>query len=807
MRITGTKPPYRINITYHPVGMRLIASTPRSQINATHHPVGTRLIASTPTHRWVSDRGGRDQARPYKKTALTALLIACLLFLPACNASPLKNTSSGNGELTSYVNPFIGTAHIANGDGGNTIPGAFYPAGMVQWSPDTPTRIPGGYYYPDTSIQGFSLTHFSGRGCTAYQDFPFMPYVGQLTVSPVSDSIHYHSRFSHSSESAHPGYYRVHLDSSSVDVELTVTPRTGMGRFTYPSTSSATMLISSGASVNGILAAGVTILPASNEVKGFATSTVGCGTQHYTVYFAARFDRPFNSYGTWDESTLNQGSTSDTGKHNGAFVTFDTSSQHVVQVQVGISFTNLANAEANLKAEDAHFDFDHALQQADAAWNARLNAIQVQGGTTAEKTIFYTALYHSFLHPNIFNDANGQYLGFDDRVHSLAPGQHAQYENITGWDHYRSLIYLLAILVPQEASDIAQSLVNDAMQGDGHIPRWVQANVDSHGMNGDGGSAIIASAYAFGATGFNTRDALFAMINGQPNLREGLSDYLRLGYVAAGTTGNSAAVTLEYAAADFAIAQFAKSLGDTHNYAMLIQRAYNWRKLFNPASGYIQPRNSDGTWVANFSLTSDNGFQEGDSAQYTWMVPFDLRTLFRLMGGNARAVQRLDTFFTKLNDGPQSLYAYMGNEPGFVVPWEYDFAGAPSYTQSVVRRIQLQLFKDTPNGLPGNDDGGAMSSWYIFSTLGLYPEIPGVGGFVLGSPLFSSMTVQLGNGKTLQIHAPNAADGKPFVQHLQINGSDTQNLWLPWSTVAKGVQLDFDLGSNATGWGNGSRLP
>ena len=732
--------------------------------------------------------------------AIVLAVTSVALFVGFTNNTPQP-------ELTEYVNPFIGTApggtHFGlSGNNGDTFPGAVYPTGMVQWSPDTTTLIPGGYFYPDSIIKGFSLTHFSGRGCLAYQDIPFMPYVGAVNVSPAQDSALYQSHFSHSNEYAHPGYYQVHLDGPNVGVELSATERTGMGRFTYLSSSASTMLINAGGSINGTTLSGVTLVPGSREVTGFATSRVGCGSNPYTVYFAAQFDHAFTRYGTWNASDVDQGTLSSVGAHSGAYVTFDTTAARVVQVQVGISFVSIANAQVNLAAEDAHFNFDAVRQDADAAWNSRLHAIEVQGSTTAEKITFYTALYHTLINPNVFSDDNRQYLGFDNKVHVLTSSQGAQYENISGWDSYRSLIPLLSVLFPAQMSDIAQSLVNDAQQGDGHLPRWEQANVDSHGMNGDDGSVIIAEAYAFGARNFDTRSALTAMIQGQSKIREGYSDYLKFGYVAADTS-NSADITQEYTVDDFAMAQFAHSLGDTADYQLFMQRSNNWQHLFNTESGYIQPRNSDGSWTANFSPTRGAGFQEGDSAQYTWMEPFNLHGLFTAMGGNAVAVNRLDHFFTKLNEGPSSAYAFMGNEPSFEVPWEYDFAGAPSHTQSVVRRIQTSLFNVTAGGLPGNDDGGAMSSWYVFSAIGLYPEISGVGGFVIGSPLFSSITLHLMNGQALHINAPAAADGQPYVQSMQLNGSARTSLWLPWSSVQHGATVDFSLGSSPTSWGSG----
>jgi predicted alpha-1,2-mannosidase len=757
-------------------------------------------------------RRGRAVERGRFYDLLLALLLCSLA--AACSAIPLnglwQSSSSGTGadalRLTAYVNPFIGTApggsHFGfNGNSGDTFPGAAYPMGMVQWSPDTPSNLPGGYYYPDNLIKGFSLTHFSGRGCLAYQDIPFMPYVGLPLSSPLRGSA-YQAHFSHADEVARPGYYRVHLEDSDVMVELSATPHTGVGQFTYPPTGPASMLINAGGSINGNSASEVTIVPAQQMVTGMARSIVGCGRQHYTLYFAARFDQAFSGYGTWNGSSLQENATHSAGRHSGAFIIFASAPALRVEVQVGLSFISVANAELNLDAENIHNDFSAAVTGADRAWNRWLGAIQVQGGTPAEKTAFYTALYHSFLHPNIFSDVNGQYLGFDGQIHQLAPRQHAQYENIPGWDAYRSLIRLRAILDPQGAADIAQSLINDALQGDGHLPRWEQVNVDTRGMVGDGGALMVAEAYAFGATTFNTTAALAAMITGQASLREGYSDYLSLGYLPADRFSGSAAITLEYSNADMAIAQFAKAVGDQQDAALFQQRSANWQNLFNPDSGYIQPRNADGSWASGFSPASGSGFVEGSAAQYSWLVPYDTADLFALMGGAERVVARLDDFFQRLNDGPASTYAFMGNEPCEEVPWEYDFAGAPWRTQAIVRRIERTLFSADPGGLPGNDDGGALSSWYVFAALGLYPEVTGVGGFVIGSPLFSEAIVHLGSGKLLRIEAPEARDNAPYVQDLQVDGTSTQGLWLPWATVARGLTLHFTLATVPSQWGS-----
>jgi predicted alpha-1,2-mannosidase len=410
------------------------------------------------------------------------------------------------------------------------------------------------------------------------------------------------------------------------------------------------------------------------------------------------------------------------------------------------------------------------------------------------------------------DDVNGQYPGMDEKIHQVHPGHH-QYQNITAWDQYRSLAPLISILSPLEMSDIAQSLVNDAQQdasvrpAGGGLPRWEQVNRNSAGMVGDGDDAIIASAYAFGATNFDTRAALTAMDKGgsQPGttsdgfeVRRGLNDYLKLGYVP-----GAVSVTLEYCNDDFALAQYAKALGDQQKCIQYQNRAQNWSKLYDDSTGLLRPRDADGSWFDNFSPTAKKGFVEGTPAQYVWMVNFNLAGLIEKMGGNEKAVAHLDQFFRQLNSGFGGATAYMGNEPCEETPWIYDFAGAPARTQKVVRCIQRELFVADPRGIPGNDDAGALSSWNVFSQIGLYPEIPGVAGFVIGSPVFPKITIHLENGATIQIIGNNAAEQNCYVQNLTVNGGNYDRLWLLWSALSHGGTLEFDMGDKPSTWGTG----
>jgi predicted alpha-1,2-mannosidase len=732
----------------------------------------------------------------------TSLCSLCSLWLIL--QTPLNLSAAQELPLTPFVNLFIGTApnpQVKAGpkaDAGNVFPGAVCPRGMVAWSPDTThaDKAPGGYFYADPTIRGFSLTHFSGRGMMFLMDVPFMPVAQPVEVSPGSDWSRFAAPFSHTNETALPGSYRVKFDNG-IETELTASLRTGLGRFTFPAKSTASLLIKADGAVtiNG------------NELTGYHEAGIAGGKQPYTLYFAAQFDRPFQSAKTWLGETIHPEPAA-RGKVCGAILAFDTATNSVVQVRVGISYVSVENAKANL-AETAAKDFATVRQEANAAWNSRLNRIQVQGGTDQQKQVFYTALYHCFIHPNLLEDINGQYPGMDGKVHTVEPGRH-QYQNIPAWDQYRSHSPLIAILAPDESSDTVQSLVNYAQQdaaarpNGGGLPRWEQINRNSGGMVGDGDDAIIAWSYAFGAGRFDTKAALAAMDKGAscPDttsdgaiVRSGLKEYMQLGYVP-----GRASITLEYCNHDFALAQFAKALGDGEKSVAYQNRAQNWTNLFDASTGYLRPRNADGSWPSDFSPAAGKGFTEGSAAQYLWMVNFNLRSLIDKLGGNDKAVERLDKFFAVLNSGGRAETAWMGNEPGEGAPWVYDFAGAPSRAQAVVRRVQTELFTTLPSGLPGNDDAGALSSWYIFSALGLYPEIPGVAGFVVGSPLFSEATVHLGNGSTLRILGNQACAANAYVKSMKLDGRDYDRCWIPWPALAKGAVLSFELGDKPTQW-------
>ncbi|GAA2899507.1 GH92 family glycosyl hydrolase [Streptomyces mexicanus] len=757
-------------------------------------------------------------------------------------------------DPASYVDPLIGTANA-----GNTYPGAVQPFGMLAWSPQNSrgnqvsTPAPGGYQYNATKIRGFSLTHLNGVGCSgANGDIPIMPYVGDVDSSPTADTTDakYADTFSHANETASAGYYKVRLDSGA-SAELTATPRTGSGRFGFPADKPASLLLRTSNSESGSTAASVEVNAAARTVTGSVSAGNFCGPQSannrkdlYTLYFTAHFDTPFAKVGTWTDGTLHPGSTTATGgtgfsssgnpvagKGSGAYVTFPAGTTEV-RAKVAVSYVSPRGAEANLRAENPPArTFDSVRSEAHAAWKRALSAIEVGGGSDAQRTTFYTALYHSMLEPTLTSDVDGRYLGADRKPHRLDRRQKAQYGTFSGWDQYRAQVQLMTLLNPRAGSDYAQSLFNYAQQRDGEWDRWLLENGKTSVMSGDPSAPAVASVYAFGGHDFDVKGALKSLVTAATvptandsssagcnvecvGQRPALDKYLKLGYVPADGCHcwGGAAETLEDAAADFALSQLAGRVGDHATEKEFLDRSGNWTNVFDPNAtpqgGYIRDRRSDGTWAGTFTPSTGSGFVEGTSARYTWMVYSDVAGLARAMGGDDAAVARLDSFF-RTPDGAFDFSAKDGtrydptNEPDINAPYLYDYLGAPYKTQETVRAEMDRLWTDTPGGIPGNDDAGTMSSWYVFSALGMYPQVPGRADMVLTAPLFPHAVVHTGDHRTITIDAPAASADNIYVQSLKVDGRTSGKPWVPASFVTRGGTLRYTLGAEPrTSWGS-----
>jgi len=696
---------------------------------------------------------------------------------------------------------------------------------MVQWGPDTPNGIPAGYDWADNEVIGFSTTHLSGVGCNAERDFPIYPVSGAWDPSgDASDT------FDHTTEIASPGFYEVML-GSGIKVDITATQRTGFARFTFPHGVPGTILFGASRAHEGTLisSAGLTLGP-GNVVTGQRTSALFCGTPTgFVLHIAARFDRPFADFGAYDVDGPVAGGTQSSGNGNGLYFDFDTQSNAAVQMKIGLSYVSDDDALLNLDTESPGWDFDAVHQAAIATWNSALGHVAIEGGADDDRRAFYTALYHVLLQPAVASDVNGQFMGFDDQVHT-ATG-YTRYQNYSGWDIYRSWVQLVAAIAPDQASDILRTLVEAGGEW-GAMPRWPIANREGSTMIGDPADAIIANGYAFGARGFDAQAALALMVNAATNpgaacqghpVRPGLGDDMSRQYCALdGQSPPSGVVstTLEYSLDDFAIAQFAQALGDDANHTTFMRRAGWWKNVFDPnltangAAGYLQPRyqadvaggpafkEGDVTFEDPLDITGSSGFIEGNATQYTLTVPHDVPGLINALGGDAALIARLDPYFTQVNAGLELPYFYIGNEPGFNTPWLYDFAGAPYRTQAVVRQVLQQGYSTQPDGLPGNDDLGATSGWQVWAMLGMYPAIPGAGGVVLGSPTFPKATLTLANGAELVILGDNAAPNAPYVQSLTVNGTPSTRTWIDWATLAAGATVEITLGTTPnTSWG------
>jgi predicted alpha-1,2-mannosidase len=772
-------------------------------------------------------------------------LIAGAALAPAGASTIATATVARDGQAgpvtdpASLVNPFIGTSNEED-----TFPGADAPFGMVQWSPDTSPLRPdgGGYSYGYPNIIGFSLNHLSGPGCAAEGDVPILPTTGKIDPTAIEP-------FSHAHESADAGHYQVTL-GNKVTADLTATTRTGMARFTFPATAAANLIFKLDDSEDPDTATSFKVV-SDTEVQGSVTSGGFCSAANtYTVHFDLQFSQPFTKSGTFTASGLHPGARTlslqavgaprqpagaprqaagtERPDHpvyhgslprgrtappaltgpDGAYLTFDTTSHQTLLAKVGLSYVSDANAAANLKAENPGWDFGTTLAATHAAWNAMLGKIAITGGTHDQQVEFYTALYHALLHPNVFSDDNGQYMGVDGKVHTVDAGHSAFYTNFSGWDIYRSQAELEALIDPQAASDTAESMIDDYTQ-DGMLPKWMENNGETYIMVGDPADSILAGYYAFGARDFDTSAALSDMVaqaSTPGNIRPGLQYQDKLGYLPVnGTYGccnyyGPVSTSLEYDTADFAISALAGDLGNPADQQKFLNRSQDWWNVLDTASGFIQPRNANATWTSAFAPNSETDFVEADSWIYTGMVPYDLAGLAQAKGGDTAMAAYLSTVlrsYLGLNG-----FAWLGNEPSIELPWEWDYIGQPYQTQNDVRQIQDELWSDTPAGLGnGNDDLGTMSAWFVWSALGLYPMTPGTPNLALGSPMFSQEVITLPSGHKLTIDGNGAADNAPYVQSATWNGAAWNDAYAPPSAITSGGTLAYTLGTSPnTSW-------
>lgn len=748
-----------------------------------------------------------------------AVAVSALFAAPATSAQ-----ASVGSRLTDLVNPFIGTEND-----GNTYPGAAVPFGMVQFSPDTGHNT--GYDYAQNHIRGFSLVHLSGVGCGLGGDLPVLPTTGDVTQT---DYAQYAAEFSHDDEHASPGYYQVGL-RSGIEAELTATARTGVQRYTFPATDKANVLLNAAQSLHSGVSSKVEVLD-NRTVRTTITGRGFCqDTKPYTVHTVTRFDRPFTAYGTWNGSTVTAGSKTGSG---GAYVRFDTGKDRTVEATTALSYVDAQGATVNLRAEGGR-SFDTVRHRAQQAWEDRLDDVRAQGGSDALRRTFYSSLYRSFLAPNIGSDADGRYTGWDQQVHRAR--DFTYYQNWSLWDTYRTQSQLLALLAPREARDMAISVIRIDEES-GWLPKWGYGTVETNIMTGDPVTPFLTNAYQQGLLkGYEERAyrALQQNADGVPPTdsaavgREANKEYLANGFAPYikdrphAKPGDSdydhgASVTLEYALSDAMLAQMARDLGHDADATRYAARAQSYRNIFDPSTGFFRARDASGAFVGPVDPAQSEGFHEGTSWQYQWLVPQDLPGMVDLIGGQQAANARLDSFFAYdqlLADpaktarevwvnGPYDYYNAdkynPQNEPDLIAPYAYLSTGEPWKTTDVVHAA-LTLFTDGPTGMTGNDDLGTMSAWNVLSSIGIFPVQPGYDTWGLSTPVFDRVDLTLDRRYyphgALTVKAPGTSAGDRYIQAARTDGTSYDRTYLTTGLLRSVRSLDFTVGPHPSEWG------
>jgi predicted alpha-1,2-mannosidase len=799
------------------------------------------------------------------KILLQALIIYSITTsIPSCSFSGSSSTKHVNykpkrfesvkSQPLNYVNPFIGTEYF-----GHTFPGASLPWAMIHVSPDCYTKgwtYAGGYNWADKTMEGFSHTHYSGVGMTSGGEILIQPFVNNsIKIVPGSKDDPdggYRSRFSHSDEIASPGYYSVVLKDYNIKAELTATKRVAFHRYTFPETDDAGIIIDLGHQIGTSATSEPSWVSIVNDscIEGYKTTTGG------KVFFYAEFNKPCLYYGTFDVSRKTPESDSglfpykngETGDKIGVFLNYCTQNNEQILVKVALSSVSLEGAKRNLEAEISGWDFDLIKEKAEEAWNNELSRIKIEGATASQKEIFYTSLYHSLLAQYISQDVDGQYLGMDGKIHEALDFDF--YGSFSCWDTYRSQHPLLTIIAPKHVNDFLKS-IEFKIRDFGWLPAQHFANVYRESMVGDHLIPIIVDAYLKGYRNFNAEFVYNAMkIKAleapKPPVpassgRSGLEYYLKYGYTPVDKVTESVSNTLELAYDDWCIAQMAKAIDKENDLELFMKRALNYSNVWDKETEFMRPRKSDGSFLKmadgkEQEIIKENGHQyykyfdpllvgvrpnrhytESNAWQYIWSVQHDIKGLISLFGGNEKFNLKLDTFFQMdpAISGPKYIgvvgtigqYVH-GNQPSHHVAYLYNYSGEPWKTQYRVRQICEQLYRSGPGGLCGNEDMGSLSSWYVLSSMGIYPVTPGSTTYNLGSPLFSKVKISVGNGKEFIIEAENNSEENEFIQSATLNGVPFNRPWISHEDIMNGGSLIFKMGPEPNKeWGKDNPPP
>lgn len=720
---------------------------------------------------------------------------------------------------------------------GHTFPGATVPFGMVQLSPETDTvsydlnghynpdvyKYCAGYQYEDKTIVGFSHTHFSGTGHSDLGDFLVMPTVGKLKLNPGrADIPHsgYRSAYSHATEVSEPDYYKVKLDDYNITAELTASTRVGFHQYTFPKSDSAHIILDLRANIYNYPGKNVWVyLRRINDstVAGYRITSGWARTR--TLYFAMTFNKPFIQMGYkkfdahqvyggfWGKFTHVKNFPELAGREICTWFDFKTNAGEKIKMKMAISPVGIDGALKNLQAEVPGWDFDKVKAEGQAAWEKELHKIVIEGSND-DKENFYTSMYHAMINPTIYMDVDGRYKGLDQEIHQ-ADG-FTNYTTFSLWDTHRALHPLFNIIEPDRNADMIKSMLAHYDQSPEHmLPIWSNSANENWCMSGFHAVSVIADAIIKGNAPFDANKALDAAV-ATANHRdyEGIGYFNDMGYIPDEKDGNSVSSTLEYAYDDWCIAQMAKKLGRMDVYNTFIKRSQNYKNVYDPKTGFMHPRLMDGTFRKNFDpfTTIGQGFIEGNAWNYTLYVPHDVPGLIKLMGGGKRFVRYVDSLFSYnlpdkyfaetediTRDGIIGNYVH-GNEPSHQVAYLYDWTSQPWKTQEKVRMILPKMYKNTPDGLGGNDDTGQMSAWYIFSALGFYPVAPGSDQYAIGSPAVYHAVINLESGKTFTVNVKNQSPKNVYVQKILLNGTPLKGYFISHADIMKGGEITFFMG-------------
>lgn len=731
------------------------------------------------------------------------------LLLSVC-AFSLTLATLQAGEITKYVNPFIGTGTIDGGLSGNNYPGATSPFGMIQLSPDT-SEAPNwgdasGYDYNRSTIFGFSHTRLSGTGASDLIDVTLMPTSSGRTSST----------FTHDEEKASPGYYQVMLKDENINVELTTTQRNGIHRYQYPAGEDAEVILDMDHSADKgswgrrIINAQIRILN-DHAVEGYRIITGWAKLRK--IYFYMEFSSPILTSTLRDGGRVHENTAVVNGTNLHGCFRFGKLNGKPLTCKVALSSVSMENARQNMEQEAPHWDFDRYMAAADADWEKQLGKIEIKG-TEVQKEIFYTALYHTMIQPNIMSDVNGEYMAADYTARKVGDNE-THYTTFSLWDTFRASHPLYTLLEPERVTDFVKSMIRQ-YEYYGYLPIWQLWGQDNYCMIGNHSIPVITDAILKGIPGIDVEKAYEAVYNSSvtshPN--SPFEVWEKYGFMPENIQTQSVSITLEQAFDDWCVAQLAEKLNKDADYERFHKRSEYYRNLFHPKTKFFQSKNDKGEWIEPFDPYQYGGngghpFTEGNAWQYFWYVPHNIQALMELTGGTKAFEQKLDTFFTsnykseQMNHNASGFvgqYAH-GNEPSHHVAYLYNFAGQPWKTQKYVSHILNTLYNNTSSGYAGNDDCGQMSAWYVFSAMGFYPVNPADGRYIIGSPLLDECTLKLAGNKDFHIRTIRKSPEDIYIQSVTLNGKKHKDFFITHQDIMNGGTMVFKMGKKPSGWG------